>query len=1042
MRNAFAICVLLLTLPIVSCTQPTLLDADAGEDMTVAPEEAITLSATASGGQTPYIYRWNVEVLPEDGELDLDGGEMGATIDVGPLNTAGRYVFRVRVTDAVGATDASFVTVQVGGDLAVSATARDRLRTVGESTPVDLVVDADSTGLSNRQITWEVISGDATISDPSSPNPDVTINSEDTVRLRVTLTADDNGEQKTGIAAVAIVGVRDATPQVVITNSGAVNGDVVLELYADDAPATVANFLRYVDSGFYDGLLWHRVDRDFVIQTGAYERVDGELVRRSGVRPAIDSEADNGRSNVEYAVGMSLEGDDADSARTQFYVNVADNPGLDDGDPPYTVFGRVVDGEAFVDAIAAVEVHAADNGLDEVPVDDIIMQSIRRIETEVPTDSDTNGPVIDIEVSVEPDDDLLVIGESTRVRTTVVDPPEGLRYSWEALTGEVSFSSSIAASPVVTAESAETIHLRVTVRGDGVRTATADTYIVGVASATPRVIIENDGGVDGEIVLELLTEAAPSTCANFLRYVDDRFYDGIVWHRVVSDFVIQAGAFERVGDTLVQREGVRAPVESEAGNGQSNLRSYVSMALRGTDADSGTNQFFINIDDNAELDDGSPPFTVFAQVVEGMDVADEIAQAPNGNDSGLENVPATDIVMTRVRRASETTGGDIATITAAGTNDLTGRMYHAASAIANRDNPLIMVSGGLAVGGDGTLLSLADVSFYDANSNAFVDAYTSDDGALITTPTLNVARSGHTQTQLQNGRVVVIGGRTGAAGTDPGTPTNVVELFDPDTGVFTIVEPMPQARAEHTATRMPVVRIVVAGGETFEAYDPNGNGWFGPHDMIHERSGHAAVRVNNVTNVPNSPTTIPDHRALVIAGEGTGPTTMEFLKPDDGTAELLSSRLPLELRDLAAVNFNEEDNLILIAGGRDLATGNTVDDAFILDAENDVLRAVDPLPDRAAGIARHQMILLDDRYVVVVGGEEEQDEVVTPLDYYAVFDTETETWLESGLTRFARRNFAAADINTNSVLIVGGGEITDPLSPPRGDAEVMTLDLP
>ena len=130
----------------------------------------------------------------------------------------------MRVTDAEGSNDASFVSVQVGGDLAISATARDLLRTVGESTPVDMTVDADSTGLTNRQITWEVVGGDATISDPDA-SPDVTINSEDTVQLRVTLTAEDDGVEKTGIAAVAIVGVRDATPQVVITNTGAVGGD-------------------------------------------------------------------------------------------------------------------------------------------------------------------------------------------------------------------------------------------------------------------------------------------------------------------------------------------------------------------------------------------------------------------------------------------------------------------------------------------------------------------------------------------------------------------------------------------------------------------------------------------------------------------------------------------------------------------------------------------------------------------------------------------------------------------------------------------------
>ena len=279
----------------------------------------------------------------------------------------------------------------------------------------------------------------------------------------------------------------------------------------------MANFLRYVDAGFYNDLVWHRVDGDFVIQTGAYQRGADRLVRPRR-RPSANLQRSRQRAEQHrQRRGDQPADDDADSAQSEFYINVVDNTDLDSGNPAYTVFGRVVDGEEFVEAIAAVAVGDDPSGLEETPLDDIIMQSIRRAVTEVPTDSDSNGPVIDIEATTQPDDDLRIVGETTRLRTTVVDAPDGLRYAWEVLSGAASFANPTTASPVVTIESADT-GTRLTVRGDGVRTATADAYVVGVENATPRVIIENAGGVEGEIVLELLTEAAPSTCAKLLRY--------------------------------------------------------------------------------------------------------------------------------------------------------------------------------------------------------------------------------------------------------------------------------------------------------------------------------------------------------------------------------------------------------------------------------------------------------------------------------------------------------------------------------------------
>jgi len=166
----------------------------------------------------------------------------------------------------------------------------------------------------------------------------------------------------------------------------------------------------------------------------------------------------------------------------------------------------------------------------------------------------------------------------------------------------------------------------------------------------------------GDIVLEMKTQEAPGTVANFLNYVDSGHYTGVVFHRVIPDFVIQGGAFESLGEgadpRLVERPP-NGPIQGEAPNGLSNVRGTVAMALRGTDANSGTDQFFINVGSNPHLDTGPPPFTVFAVVVEGMAVVDTIslvetgdfnAQVTDGNVTQFMNVPTKDVVILSATR--------------------------------------------------------------------------------------------------------------------------------------------------------------------------------------------------------------------------------------------------------------------------------------------------------------------------------------------------------------------------------------------------------
>jgi cyclophilin family peptidyl-prolyl cis-trans isomerase len=152
----------------------------------------------------------------------------------------------------------------------------------------------------------------------------------------------------------------------------------------------------------------------------------------------------------------------------------------------------------------------------------------------------------------------------------------------------------------------------------------------------------------GDITLELDAEKAPETVANFLRYVDEGFYDGTIFHRVISGFMIQGGGM--LPD--MHKKETHEPVQNEAKNGLKNLRGTVAMA-RTSDPHSATAQFFINHKDNPNLDypsfDGWG-YTVFGHVFEGMDVVDAIAAVPTGTHGGHRDVPRETVLIESVRR--------------------------------------------------------------------------------------------------------------------------------------------------------------------------------------------------------------------------------------------------------------------------------------------------------------------------------------------------------------------------------------------------------
>jgi peptidyl-prolyl cis-trans isomerase A (cyclophilin A) len=176
------------------------------------------------------------------------------------------------------------------------------------------------------------------------------------------------------------------------------------------------------------------------------------------------------------------------------------------------------------------------------------------------------------------------------------------------------------------------------------------------ATKNPVVIMDTSMG---KIEIELNAAKAPITVKNFLKYVDDKFYDGTIFHRVMGkentknekDFMIQGGGFK---PGLVEKE-TGDPIKNEAGNGLSNKRYTIAMA-RTEEPDSATAQFYINVADNTFLDksEDSPGYAVFGKVIKGTDVVDKIKAVETGVKKRMANVPVKDVIIKSVRRAPET----------------------------------------------------------------------------------------------------------------------------------------------------------------------------------------------------------------------------------------------------------------------------------------------------------------------------------------------------------------------------------------------------
>ncbi len=154
----------------------------------------------------------------------------------------------------------------------------------------------------------------------------------------------------------------------------------------------------------------------------------------------------------------------------------------------------------------------------------------------------------------------------------------------------------------------------------------------------------------GEIVIELYADKAPITVANFLKYVDKGFYNGVIFHRVVPGFVVQAGGFT----FDFQRKETLPPIKNESDNGLRNLAGTLSMARTGV-IDSATSQFFINLNNNIPLDfrKGRHGYAVFGKVIKGMEVVKKIEKEPRGLHRAYPEAPNYPVIIEKASRITE-----------------------------------------------------------------------------------------------------------------------------------------------------------------------------------------------------------------------------------------------------------------------------------------------------------------------------------------------------------------------------------------------------
>lgn len=379
-------------------------------------------------------------------------------------------------------------------------------------------------------------------------------------------------------------------------------GDICVELLETDAPVTAQNFLGYVNQGSYRNSFFHlmKTDDPFYIQGGRFADLGGgdlDSLVEIFKRPAISPE-----SSVSNTAGtLAMVPDDPanpDVVTSQFIINLADNPEFDDASTGATVFARIIgDGIDTVSAISTLPVVSfGPEGLTEIPV----------LGPEIPIINSVKVVITDVTIFDGTVDDFL--GGSDGDGDGDGDGGDGSGGDDDGSGGD-----------------------------DG-----GDTPTPGEGEVLYEDAVCVDTNV-GEFCMQLLPDVAPITVENFLSYISTGRYDDTIVHRSVPGFVIQGGGY--VASPLGASIDKDAAIQNEFN--RSNLRGTVAMARLGGVVNSATSEWFVNLANNSQLDTVDGGFTVFGQIVLGMEIVDAIAGLPISNQqttlgSAFGELPLTD----------------------------------------------------------------------------------------------------------------------------------------------------------------------------------------------------------------------------------------------------------------------------------------------------------------------------------------------------------------------------------------------------------------
>jgi len=585
-------CVVVCSLGLVSClnVEPTdsqQLDVDAGEDFTVEQGETTLLRARVSGG-SGVAYRWT----QVGGTTITIAHPDRAETDVGPFNSLGEHKFRVLASTASGEFGQDYLTIN--------------------SIFVDQENDNENTN--------------------DNQNTNDNENSNDN---------ENDNEEPTG--AVLPDRVRANVADEVGSGS--------------DVPLTASG----PPEGFEATYSWAVVSGDATIEDGTVQDTRVEVGDEGGVviQVAMSVEIEGSNETFVDTINFDVVPDGQFRARVtgpsdgishealDFTANYA---GVPSGGGVQQVW-EVVEGEGeFEDPQQRFAVFTP-----TAPGDVVVQLTTTLVNTgEQAVDEHTIVVYPNLTINLDvPPENLLLVGEPTTLTATATNfDDEDVEFSWRIVSGsEVQLVGADSPTPEVTVGSLGSAVLELTAEAviDGLpRAGSTEVGVTTVNDLNPEVVIDVQDF--GQIPIRLDGEAAPITVANFLHYVDDRTYDGQLFHRVIPDFVVQSGAFRLDGEGNPEVVDPRGRIPNESDNGLSNVRGTISMALRSGEPGSGQMSYFINLVDNSDsLDEAQ--HTVFGEVINnGMSVADAISEVETATG---DDAPIDPVVINSIRRTDE-----------------------------------------------------------------------------------------------------------------------------------------------------------------------------------------------------------------------------------------------------------------------------------------------------------------------------------------------------------------------------------------------------